>query len=239
MRQDADISNLTASIEMLHAEIDSLTNTIEWGGGYNYLAIGNSITKHPIGSYWWQEDGMAASKAEKDYFHLVVAWLELNYPDVKAFAYNAAAWEIQTNDRSEVLSVWDSYLSEELDLVTLQLSENIADTITFKSDFKEMVEYVIENCPNAQIIVIDDFWSEEKSELKKKVVDELNAEGHIVEFVDLSRIRGVNKYMAGIGTKVYDDEGNIHTIEHSGVAKHPGDLGMLQYAMYITELINK
>lgn len=224
---------------MLRAEIDSLTNTIEWGDGYNYLAIGNSITKHPIGSYWWQEDGMAVSKAEKDYFHLIVAWLDLSYPNVKAFAYNAAAWEIQTNDRSEGLSVWDSYLSEELNLVTIQLSENMDDTSTFESDFKEMVEYVIKKCPNSQIIVIDEFWSEEKSELKKKVIDALNAEGHTVEFADLSRIRGVNKYMAGLGTKVYDAEGNAHVIEHKGVAKHPGDFGMQQYATLITELINK
>ena len=38
---------------------------------YRYLAIGNSITRHPECVYWWSEAGMAASTPEQDYFHLV------------------------------------------------------------------------------------------------------------------------------------------------------------------------
>lgn len=46
-----------------------------------------------------------------------------------------------------------------------------------------MVEYVMEKCPYAQVIVIDDFWSDENSELKKGVIEGLD-----IEWADLSNI---------------------------------------------------
>ena len=66
--------------------------------------------------------------------------------DVVSYAFNAAAWEQQANNRGEVLAMglWDGYLSEKLDLVTIQLSENCSDTTTLEYDFREMVEYVQE-----------------------------------------------------------------------------------------------
>ena len=35
---------------------------------YRYFAIGNSITRHSLSSYWWGDWGMAASTKDKDYF---------------------------------------------------------------------------------------------------------------------------------------------------------------------------
>lgn len=43
---------------------------------FNYLAIGNSITQHGICDYWWNKHGMAASKEDKDYVHLVKNGIE-------------------------------------------------------------------------------------------------------------------------------------------------------------------
>jgi len=214
-------------------QLKAKETSVEWNDGFNYLAIGNSITKHGINEYWWNEVGMAASTAENDYFHLVASNLEDKLQvDVTAFAYNGSAWEVQVNDRSEVLSYWDGFLSEKLDLITIQLSENVNDTTTFETDFHAMVEYVMGKCPNAQIIVIDDFWSNEKSEMKKRAIDGLD-----VDFVDLSEIRGKAEYQAGLGTVVYDADGGEHIIEHNGVAKHPGDKGMQYYAEKILKKI--
>ncbi len=52
-------------------------------------------------------------------------------------------------------------------------------------------------------------------------------------FVDLEEIRFVDDYCCGLGSTVYDAEGNPHTVEHEGVARHPGDLGMTYYAEHI------
>lgn len=38
---------------------------------FKYLAIGNSITQHGICDYWWNKHGMAASREDRDYVHLV------------------------------------------------------------------------------------------------------------------------------------------------------------------------
>ena len=54
-------------------------------------------------------------------------------------------------------------------------------------------------------------------------------------FVSLSEIKGNADYQAGLGTIVYDKNGNEHVIEHEGVAAHPGDKGM----KYIAEAVER
>ena len=44
--------------------------------------------------------------------------------------------------------------------------------------------------------------------------------------IEYLQIKGKDKYYCGMETTVYDSEGNPHTVEHSGVARHPGDEGM-------------
>ena len=60
-----------------------------------------------------------------------------------------------------------------------------------------------------------------------------------VDFVSLEEIKGKPKYQAGIGTVVYDKDGNEHTIEHDGVASHPGDKGMSYIAEVVENVIKK
>ena len=92
----------------------SYKSSVEWSSAnYNYLAIGNSITIHPLNEYWWNECGMAATTAENDYVHLVASAL-----DAKIYAYNFATWELMGHDRGETLSLLDELISEELYLVT-------------------------------------------------------------------------------------------------------------------------
>lgn len=232
--QNEKINSLQAQISVVKAQVDSQAAIIDWGDGFNYLAIGNSITRCP--GFLDEDRGMAASTSDKDYFHIVSTYLEDSLDeDVVSYAFNAAAWEQQANNRGEVLAMglWDGYLSEKLDLVTIQLSENCSDTTTLEYDFREMVEYVQEKCPNAQIIIVDDFWSDEKSQIKHSAIDGLD-----VEWADLSEIRGNVEYQVGMGSIVYWNSGEEYVIEHEGVASHPGDNGMMYYAQKIIEQIN-
>ena len=125
---------------------------------FTYLALGNSITKHGKCGYWWNECGMAASTAEKDYFHLVKAHLETEHDNVNATAYNFSAWEITAADRAQTLLTLEGYLSAKPDLITVQLSENVTDMTDFSGDFAYMLDWLAEKCPEAEIIVIDEFW---------------------------------------------------------------------------------
>lgn len=178
---------------------------------------------------------MAASEAEKDYFHLVTAFLQERDVDrrICSLSYNFFQWEVLATDRAEILDILGCYLNDDLDLITVQLGENVNDLSTLESDFEYLLEYIKTYCPNAQIIVIGDCWEYGNRDRIKKAA----AENCGVQYVDLSEIKNVEDYMAGLGTAVYGDDEEWHKIGHSGVAKHPGDKGMAFIAEKIIEAI--
>ena len=89
--------------------------------------------------------------------------------------------------------------------------------------------------PDAQILVIGDFWDkEQKDEMKQKACEETG-----VEFISLDEIKGLEEYQCGMDTTVYDSDGGPHTVEHSGVADHPGDLGMKWIADRIIDVVKE
>lgn len=198
--------------------------------GFDYLAIGNSITIHGITDYWWAEDGMAASKPEYDYYHRIVEQIG---KDMNTGVYNYSVWEVQANDRAETYELLDKWLTDGIDLITVQLSENASNLTTFEKDFQSLLVHISSCCPSAHIIVIDDFWDKERHNLKKAVCSELG-----IDFVDLSDLQGIEEYYAGMGSQVWGSDGTIHTIEHEGVAVHPGDKAMAVIADRVLEKIS-
>lgn len=208
--------------------------SVEWGEDtFNYFAIGNSITYHDVCEYWWNEGvGMAASDAEHDYVRLVESYLKEIKGDTIMHNMNFFIWEKQSYDRAETLHELDRFLSNAVDLVTIQLGENVIDTNTLELDFIELIHYIEERCSNVQIIIVGQFWRDEKKDaIKKSISEKCN-----VAFADLSGIEeNIEEYVAGMGTTVYDGDGKKHIIEHSGVAEHPGDKGMA----YIAEAIEQ
>ena len=224
--QNKEIDQLTEDVNCLKAEINSLKNldddAEDSNTGFGYLAIGNSITWHGIADYWWNEIGMAASSADKDYVHRVVSYLQDQYGQVNYNAYNFYVWEVQGADRAETLQLLDEYLDEKLNLVTIQLGENVTDMETFETDYEELIRYVQQKAPEAQIIVVDEFWRDDNKSAQK--VEAVNNTG--VQFVNLDEIKEKAEYQCGIGTMVYDFYGGGYIVEHEGVAKHPGDKGM-------------
>lgn len=222
--QNKKIEKLESSILSLQntlASKDSVAFSNNCSGGYNYLAIGNSITKHSICDYWWTESGMAASKTENDYFHKTVHSLEDIYGSVNGFAYNFAIWESQSSDRAEAVSYIEGFFNENIDLVTVQLGENVVDSSTFESDLQYLVSYIQDNCPEAQIIIIGNFWADDQLDLMKQSVADVNH----TEYLSLSEIQNKD-YYCGIGTVIEDDKGIEHIVNHNGVAKHPNDKAM-------------
>lgn len=229
--QSAQLQKLTKEYEDL---LNQPTEDLYDSETFNYLAIGNSITSHRICSYWWNEIGMAATRADRDYVHIVTKYLEETYGKVTRQVCKFLIWETQNTDRSQTFNMLTEYLSPELDLITLQLSENAKDLTTFIPDLTELVTYLQTKCPNAKIVMVDDFWNEERSAMKKEV-----AENTGVPFASLADIRGLEEYQCGIGTIVYDEDNNKHKVTHEGVAVHPGDGGMYAIATAIIEQLKK
>lgn len=226
--------SLSAQISAMQEQIDSLQRRVEYSDtAFNYLAIGNSITIHGLADYWWNEAGMAASVAENDYVHLVADYLEETHGEVCFYSANYYEWEQQAHDRAETYDAIAPYLSAKLDLITVQLGENVIDATTFESDFAALLTYLSRHAPNAEILVIDDFWDEgEREGVKERAAD---AAG--VRFVSLDEIQGDQEYQCGVGATVFDAEGQPHVVEHAGVAIHPGDKGMRYIADRIIDAL--
>lgn len=189
---------------------------------YNYFAIGNSLTVHPvIADLWWGSWGMAASSAATDYVGRVTSTLSSTY-EVNMNRIYYTSWEC-SGDRNSQLSILDSYLTPNLDLVTIQLGDNITGGFeTLVSDYRNLINRVRERAPGARIMVIDEFcWPNAAIQsAQRQVCSELG-----ITYIDLSAINH-GGYTAGIGTVVSGDDGTSHVISNGAVAAHPGDSAM-------------
>lgn len=122
------------------------------------LFIGNSITLHGKCSYWPGEWGMAASKEENDYVHLLVNRLRNDGLQVDYAVTNFFKWEIMDHDRDEVLSLLDVYLKDSYDYIVLQLGENITSIATLERDFYSLLSYLSKKQPKATLLALSSFF---------------------------------------------------------------------------------
>lgn len=215
------------------------------------LFLGNSITRHCICNYWWGERGMASSSTEKDYVHIVANKLA-EQSNVKMQIVNFASWEVMGYDRSENLMLLDGYLKNSPDYVIVQLGENITDYDSLKDDYSELFQYLKEKSPQSMIMALQSFWHKiEDDKAKQLACQEKEVlflpmrnfkTGKIAEktMLSYSHEGGWHEdiaFQCPIGTKVEGDDGIVHVVEHSGVARHPGDLGMQMIAEVILDAI--
>ena len=216
------------------------------GSGYDYLAIGNSITMHPRQSYWPDAMGMGATLPQNDYYHLVSASLAAACA-AQGRAYNSAAfnyaiWEINYGKRAEVLYLLDPYLSAELELVTIQLGENaIPDPNGFAADFPALIQYIRTKAPNAKIVLIGNFWNNAVEETVKRQC----AQAYGLSYVDLSAV-SVDPYITTVSSPytfgnelAYDANGVGHHCNKDAVAQHPNNKGMQYIAQCVLQVIGR
>ena len=210
-------------------------NAVGSDGSYSYLAIGNSITKHPITPFWWGNWGMAATNYDKDFVHVITSYIEQNVGKVSMDTLYYTSWENASSGdhRASTLSQLDGYLSTDLDLVTIQLGENVMDTTYMQSDFETLISYVKTKAPNAKIIVIGQFWQNDVIDAAKRAA--CSTQG--VPFVDLSPIWGM-EYRIGMDAVVWGADGLTHTITDMAVAMHPNDAAMAYIGNAVNSLLS-
>lgn len=178
------------------------------------LFVGNSITLHgskpSIG--WTGNWGMAASAPEKDYVHLTVAGMEKRFGPVSWCIAQGAVWERGFNDPSVLPAHFANARAFGADIAVVRIGENTDRKLLAEHDFQqafaEMVRYL---APAAQqILVTDLFWA--SPAIDEPMMAAARENGWTpVHIGDL----GAMPEMKAIGL-----------FEHSGVAAHPGDLGM-------------
>lgn len=198
-------------------------------GGLSYSSVvhlGNSLALHPWSidenSYWWGNWGMAASEKEKDYVHQFKSILEQNGGTVDNDVYTIVEWEwnYATWDKSQLIPMIDGK-----ELVVIRLGENVSYAPDFKAEFKELLQYILDYNPNVKLLVGGLFWY---NELKETAMREATLELGL-PFVQLYQLN-TTENQSYIGAMVYGEDGELHEITVSGVAEHPGDLGMQRIA---------
>lgn len=198
-----------------------------------WTALGNSITNHAIWSYWWGAWGMAASKREKDWVHLLNDKLSAKYGNVSQKNISIGQWEADPNTSWDVVAAVKSVLDGDEDMVVIRIGENVQSTSGYKANLLWLVDLVKSLVPNAMIIITGNFWTNEsKDTIQKQVAEQTNSIWVRLAQLDTAE----NK--SHIGAQVYGDDGQWHTVDNSGVANHPSDQGMKAIAECIFAAIN-
>lgn len=204
-----------------------------------WVAFGNSITKHPISSFWWGEWGMAATKEEYDYIHVLKKLIDKEYDVDSSFkAVNIAAWERDFDGFDKAL-IKNSIDGDE-DLIIIRLGENVASTTEvysiYQDKLNELIVYMKTLNSKANFIVTGNFWTNENKDVIQKTVAEKNN----CLWISLKHLDTPDN-KSTTDTKVFGADGNWHTISDGGdkasaVASHPGNKGMegIANAIYLT-----
>lgn len=186
--------------------------------------LGNSITRHgPKPQIGWTHDfGMAASDKDHDYVHVLFNKLKGSGKKVCFFVKQFAVWE--RNHTSEYDDFYVDVRDFEPDIIVFRLGENVnraADEAVYEAATEKLLDYVGHG--KAKLVLTTCFWKHGIADdavrniCKKRGIEpvELNDLGELPE-------------MKAIGL-----------FEHSGVAAHPGDLGMENIAERIYDALMK
>lgn len=195
------------------------------GKGKRVLFAGNSITLHgkkaDIG--WHGEWGMAASSIENDYVHLLMSEIRKKDPDSAFCICQVAEWERQYKNGESLYHLFENARSFNADIIVMRFVENCPsdnfDKQVFKMETENFLNYL--NPSNtAKIILTTGFWHHP-------------ADVGIVELAKESCLPLVK--LGDLGEM--EEMKAIGLFEHSGVANHPGDLGMKNIANRIFEVL--
>ena len=192
--------------------------------GLRIMFVGNSITRHgPKPDIGWPYDfGMAASCIERDYVHLLESRIDARREATYCIA-QVANWERAYRDPGPVLPEYASAAAFHPDILIFRAIENCPskdfEPETFRRSLRELLAYFAPDA-GTKLMFTTSFWRHPGDAVIRETAAELGAP--LAELGDL----GAQDAMKAIGL-----------FWHSGVANHPGDLGMQNIADRIWEKI--
>ena len=184
--------------------------------------VGNSITRHGVAPHigWMGDYGMAASCAEKDYVHILLNELNRRYGVVQACICNTSVWERGYKNGKEHHCLYQAVKDFAPDIMVMRFVENcqVADFEyeTFKTAYREFLDYL--KSDHTTVFLTSSFWIHPGDSAIEEIGDEK---------------RYPYIYLGYLGEM--DEMKAIGHFEHSGVANHPGDLGMQTIANRIMQ----
>ena len=195
------------------------------GAGRRIMFVGNSITLHGISPKigWYHDFGMAASKKENDYVHILMDKITKSDADAAFCICQVSEWESKYHSGDTLLEKYAAARDFGADIIVMNIVENCPkdgyDAEIFKRSYKSLIEYLGHS---AKPVLATGFWAHPADGDIETLGVELGCP--VVYLGDL----GARKDMKAIGL-----------FEHAGVSSHPGDLGMRTIANRLFEQIEK
>lgn len=195
------------------------------GKGKKIMFVGNSITLHGKKSEigWNFEHGMAASAEEKDYVHLLMGKINNAADDCAFCVCQAAEWEKNYLHGRDTFPLYTAARDFSPDILIFRIIENCSvknfDKDILKNKIIEFLQY-LDPEQKTKIVFTTSFWRHPGDITIAELADTKKAP--LVSLGDL----GERNDMKAIGL-----------FEHSGVAEHPGDLGMKMIAERIFDAV--
>jgi len=190
------------------------------------MFLGNSITYHEpkpeIG--WYGSWGMAASKKENDYVHVVISDIKKKYPNAAFCVVQGSVWEVNYIDCN-----FDDNFSQarafKPDILISSVSANIPDDKfeieIYKANLKKLHEYL--SGDDTKVVQLSAYFGNPKKNQAIK------------EYCDTEQAFEV--FVSDILQK--EENRAVGLFEHEGVQAHPGDCGMKLIAERIMETIKE
>ena len=197
------------------------------GNGIKIMFVGNSITLHgvlpEIG--WYNECGMAASSEENDYVHLIKSEITKSHPNASYCICQVADWERNYKNGEDILSQYSLARNYSPDIIIVRCLENCPikdfDGEKFIEQIDKLLSY-LDKSKTAHFIYTTGFFNHP-------------AEKYIIEYANYKKQNCI--ILSDLGEK--EEMKAIGKFNHSGVANHPGDLGMKTIANRILDELNK
>ena len=190
------------------------------------VVFGNSLTTG-FGGF-----GMAARDNQHDYFYYVCQFLLEKNPLLKMTRHGASGWEGKTDSESRkqyVEELMKNGIDGTEDLILIQLSDNVNTAekkATFPEDVLTMTSQFRRTCPKARIMWIAAWYGAAANYPHIKAACEKLG----VDLIDIRDLSGIKANQSAIGNTYTKEDGSVATITSSGVASHPGDVGMKKIA---------
>jgi hypothetical protein len=193
------------------------------------MVIGNSIMNHvPVPELgWFNNNGMAASAPEKDFFHLLTARLRTLYPAIETRQQASGNLERYYGMSTYSLDEFNDPVQQfRPDLILVRMGENVDDGQVpgrnFEGNFRLFLERLasLSGSQPVKIVCTTSVWSNPNADaVIRKIAGE---KGYTL--VDLSCMVGQGQYFAS-------------QYANSGVAAHPNDTGMQRISDLIWDKI--
>ncbi|MBR5439333.1 MAG: SGNH/GDSL hydrolase family protein [Clostridia bacterium] len=187
-------------------------------GGIKITFVGNSMTLHGVLEEigWNFEHGMAASKKENDYVHILKRKV-LNVDPLASFCIcQVANWEWEYKNGTKTHYRYKQAQNFNADVIIIRCIENCPkkdfDSQIFIKELDALISYLDQN-KKAKVIITTGFWRHPGDDALREY-----AQKNSFPCVVLNDLGELDEMKA------------IGLFSHGGVANHPGDKGMKEMA---------